>query len=590
MSFVPSNVDPLAATILTGFVDGVIRFVSVPSMVLQFVYKPHQKRVTTFAFSKNGDIFATGSEDHTVFVFKIYKEKQSVDGILLPFNRSSVSITPLGFIKLESKVKYISFSESESSAKIHSSDSSEKDMKLYTLYITLDNGNLFTANIHDRKFSTSTTYEIPHSEVDLVRFKFSIPEKVIVTKKVEEVEGSKTNLAQSAELCKSLNSIRKKNGLVITAESPIKFVFGLQDGFFLCIMKNLSDEDEIRICHIRKPAFSQLLAVYQEGVSSLNVDYSRQVILLGFERGTCGTLRFSLDKIGLKERGLPNKHDDYEAYTTRFDKIISEAEAKLKENEQNSADDTTNALISGQQWSDHLHELDSRVYGVTASFDYAYLISCGEDGGIFMRRNYLFEIGDSEVEQGGEEVDQFTHLEDITDPNAYSIEEEKLKLEKDLEIERAEKKKQEIRKNIEDLRRNYAKVLEENDAANPEVRLEKSMLIVDPFLEEDTKREAIQREEILLKELAWNAEKEAIGPKKLKERFLEPIQTERVKIVGINSPVSVSTFRTLKIQKYIAAELEPLLVQMDKDHLNRKSEVSYDAYIGKVAIFRKCSS
>lgn len=120
--------------------------------------------------------------------------------------------------------------------------------------------------------------------------------------------------------------------------------------------------------------------------------------------------------------------------------------------------------------------------------------------------------------------------EDITDPNSYSIQEDKIKSEKDRELDEAEIKKQVTRNYIQDLRTEFLKLINENDAAKVEWQLPRTQFSVDSTLHADIERETSEKIENVKKDLQWISEKETIGLEKLKRKFLDDVVTESIEI------------------------------------------------------------
>jgi uncharacterized protein YnzC (UPF0291/DUF896 family) len=140
-------------------------------------------------------------------------------------------------------------------------------------------------------------------------------------------------------------------------------------------------------------------------------------------------------------------------------------------------------------------------------------------------------------------------VEDIIDPTTYSIQESKLKSEKDRELHEAEMKKQAARDYITELRTEFLKVLDDIQKAPTGFVLNRENLKVDPYLREDIEQETEHKIKLVRKELAWISEKESIGPNKLKKKFLDDVETEYITISSFKTGKTLSTFRTTKLQQ-----------------------------------------
>jgi hypothetical protein len=148
-----------------------------------------------------------------------------------------------------------------------------------------------------------------------------------------------------------------------------------------------------------------------------------------------------------------------------------------------------------------------------------------------------------------EQLNSIAQSEDISDSATYSLQEAKLKSGRDREVEAAEAKKQILRSQIQDIRKEFMEIVAENNSAPSNIRLNRADLKVDPYLHEDITKDSKLKKEILLKELAWGTEKEAIAPAKLHAKFLAQIKTERVELHAFKTKASVETFRTLNFER-----------------------------------------
>ncbi|KAJ3035172.1 Cilia- and flagella-associated protein 44, partial [Rhizophlyctis rosea] len=157
-----------------------------------------------------------------------------------------------------------------------------------------------------------------------------------------------------------------------------------------------------------------------------------------------------------------------------------------------------------------------------------------------------------------QEAENLREVDDITESGAYSLQEEKIKAEKDKEIEDAEIKKQVTRDYIQELRNEFLKLVAENEKAGGRRMIPRDELGVDPDLRDDIEAETQEKIYNVKRELEWISEKESIGPAKLKKKFLEGVEMERLELSAFLSNHSVATFRTLKLDQSLEAALQPL--------------------------------
>ncbi|EPZ33083.1 PAS domain-containing protein [Rozella allomycis CSF55] len=197
----------------------------------------------------------------------------------------------------------------------------------------------------------------------------------------------------------------------------------------------------------------------------------------------------------------------------------------------------TNATI----WRSHLHQVENgRVFSVVGSFDDSMLFSCGEDGNVFVLRN-----------TGNALKNEIEEIFNEMNPNGFSLQETKLRAKLDAEKEQAED-------NVRELRNAFLSIVQENAKLPPELALQPEEFDVDPGLVERIKKKNKLKEE--MKEVT---EKAFAGPKKLIEKFLDPIETEYFSVKALKSGISVSTFRSLKSS---FDESQFTLIQQNKEN------------------------
>lgn len=87
----------------------------------------------------------------------------------------------------------------------------------------------------------------------------------------------------------------------------------------------------------------------------------------------------------------------------------------------------------------------------------------------------------------------------------------------------AEEKKQLMRRQIASLRRSFNK-LHQRDKLLPEhLRLDSREFIMDPDIEQQLKKEAEEKVELVRKEMTWESEKSAVALRKLKNKLVHCI-------------------------------------------------------------------
>jgi hypothetical protein len=136
-------------------------------------------------------------------------------------------------------------------------------------------------------------------------------------------------------------------------------------------------------------------------------------------------------------------------------------------------------------WRWNLH--DGSVTKVCSSFDDSYIISVGKDGNLFV---YKVENAPVQPESESEPVINVpVYIQDITTPKAYSMQEEKIKIEQDKVLEAAEETKEGVRQQLNKIREDFAGFLRRNKKSPQEEQLSREEYRIDPDLKKTIGKE-----------------------------------------------------------------------------------------------------
>ncbi|KAJ3195546.1 Cilia- and flagella-associated protein 44 [Irineochytrium annulatum] len=602
--------DAKGCTVAAGFTDGVLRILSHPPVsdsasigefTLHYVYKPHKTPITCISFSQDGSCMATCSEDRTVFFFRVDAVNKPADEEEeLPatvFNRNTYTVFPLGFLELESCPTSITFSpdnhmnldvmepqrrKDEENGTGDGEDDLEPFIDGKRVLLTTKDGFIYSAIVPSlSKIDTKVTYSLPPHLLQLKRWKLDVPvPKPPPKKEVKGEGGQEENKPPAAEAVdpnivtkeeenpnsfRAISALRRMRGLVIENDSPATFVLYLDGGYFLVAVVNKFGEGEIRACKFGHPGVSRLVLMHKAPITDMRITASGKYLLCGAADGMICLRKIKLDDMILYK--WDHGHETYEHYSLSFEeekaKGTSLAQEIMQIGEREEDESPTEQEDAGQYWFGHSHDCDrGRICSVVTTFDDSHLCSGGNDGGLFVWRVKSEAIREAEEMEilDGEQYQMDAPVEDITDTAVYSIQEEKVKAEKDREINDAEVKKQLTRDYIAELRADFMKVLSDIEQAAPgNLDMLKSKLGVDPDLHNDIENETKEKITNVRKELQWISEKESIGPNKLKSKYLDDIQTETIEIAAFRGSLSVSTFRTSKLEQTLASVFHPLV-------------------------------
>ena len=212
---------------------------------------------------------------------------------------------------------------------------------------------------------------------------------------------------------------------------------------------------------------------------------------------------------------------------------------------------TTSSLDLTNYWTFSMHDNHTgHINQLTTSYDKKHVFSIGQDGNFFV---YDFN-SDLPTPQTSPQVKQQAtkpydiepgkEIEDIDNPEHYSIEEAKQKAEHDRMLRLAEEKKMAVRRQVAKLRRQFRNVKAKNNDLPKHLMLGKDKLELDPHLREEMRVQTERRIELLRKEMEWESEKHFVALRKLEARFKDVIQFDRVVVKAMRMQREVATFKT----------------------------------------------
>ncbi|XP_065931883.1 cilia- and flagella-associated protein 44 isoform X1 [Magallana gigas] len=539
----PQIVDTKGKTIISGFSDGVVRVMTIAKagedqahkkhkhdidLDLKQVFKPHTKEVTSIAVNDKGEILATAGADNTIFFLNIGETYE-----------------PIGFIETPSSVRQIQWSPSK--------------FKKSTLLAFCEGGLVLEIDSPDgAKFDTSKTFHITGLPMRSFKFK-SIKsrlrhEEELERKRIEELERKKREEEERRKRIERGLETESEQGDVeeekktpepewkayIPPEpSPILTGFYSDEGQFWLSMgefdagylyecKFISEEERSKLPEELQDEPLQSVAVTESNdvpITFMQFSGNGRKMLFGMEDGSIRIQNlekdFSLDELG-------------------------------------------------SYWQLNLHDNNyGRIVKVAASPDEKMLLSAGYDGNFF-----LYDIMDQEkVDQkvaeakaklpSAKKAGEIVNVDDIEDPNAYSIEDAKQKAEHDKMMKIADEKKKDVRRQIAKLRRQFKSILEQNEGLPPHLQLRKEEFELDKDIKLELDKQKHDRIDIVRKELAWEAEKQRIALEKLRKRYKDVVECERIVVKAFKTPHEVASFR--------AAKLSDDFYQMKADFERRKT-------------------
>ncbi|GLH13924.1 WD repeat-containing protein 52 [Gryllus bimaculatus] len=505
-----TSVEPTGDVVVCGGADGLVRVAVVALqnreaageaardddfLCLVQTTKPHTMRITSMAVREAQGLLVTGSEDATIFVYQI-----------LP-RHDYVSLNPIGFVNVPSAVTHLTWKPHE-----------DKPMILVSCF----GGQAVLMEIPDApQVDTKVSYElknIPQKEIVFLSVKSQLRRDFILEqdaiRRAEKLEMKKEKLKAMREENPNLkideDLFYEDSESSITLESlyfpevpnPILFSLYLTDDIIWMspagydagyMYEYLADmEDPIR-CTLIADADDIEIHSYVE-------DPTGEFLILGMQDGKIRVCRKN-----------PNNISDLSDY-----------------------------------WALSMHDNDNGIIPqMCFSYDNKFMFSCGRDGNVFA---YVVasEIDKPPIRKPKKSAPwPSDSLEDITDPEMYSLEQLKQKAEYDRKMKLANDHKQEVLESLQKLKEKFASVAQSNKTLPLKLRIPYGEFKIDHRIEDDLEDELEDMLALEKRKLAHQAEKSSIALQKLQDYYYNVLDTHLVTVRAFKNPkLKAYTFRS----------------------------------------------
>ncbi|CAD7971385.1 unnamed protein product [Amoebophrya sp. A120] len=557
----PLAVDPSCRTVTVGYTNGVIRTFTLyhGAFVLREALKPHANaKISSMGFSPNAQFFVSIGEDLTAFFFTVNADNSSHGGSLL---------LPLGFVSFHSKC--LSFSWHSSSA------------KLLLSFQDGTVGEIQTPNPSEIDTQDSFEIQLPHKLWMPERFipaePSSAEEEVVEGEKKEgEEEGegeegaaekpkavveaavakpkkakpTKKNtmgeeVEEEAEAIEIVAAVYRNDDTVLFAAT------GEYKQYLYCMSVASSSSEEGQWI----PTSTKFGAKLYNSMAYPKTKFPETTIV------TCMTLSPQADllMLGFKDSRVwlvPLEHGA-DPSSEPMRKYVQVLQGSSRSGAVNSLSLMGNSVLliagnDGVMYTTSLAREGLKLYqeadknGTAARFDEKQWDS--------YRTPLTFTaVADWKLPTI---EDKPSAVRDITDPAHFSVQEEKLKSELENAKAAAEKKKDHVRSQIAAIRKDL-ELLRASNVTDSGAELIPNM-VADPSYIEIVKAEQQQKIENVHTELAWGIEYHEVAIKKLKERFLDELDHERVVVRAFLTPSKITTFRVSGLPAALKAHLAGL--------------------------------
>ncbi|VDN95986.1 unnamed protein product [Rodentolepis nana] len=580
--WLPQEVDPKGKTLIAGFADGVIRVIQITTdavdenreiskeavhIELIQVLKPHTSPILSMSIDPKRGLFATSSEDSTIFICRL----------------EGLHVVASGFIRLPIKAFKIQWHRTDAGANP-------------TLLLLMERSYVLEVSIPVREAPERGTFEI----IDVKPLRGFQMDSVAGALRVAE------SSAQKRLAYKEAKRRRDENILKLFKEGHIK-------------EEDLAkaDEDEKRLQGKLEDELARLKVIVPEIPSPVIGGFicHEDPNLIWINLGDCDA--GYMYKCGLMDLADPiSKTSEELEVESKEGRILTELETVLPRVRSTKPlqsaciiDCNDSPLISwtfshngnrvimgfengllriqmlqnpfdfsemGPFWTYAFSDNNrGALKGLDLTFDESFIVTAGADGTLFALEFMSEDQQRLEVNEMLSRLPSSSHepvvQDDIQDPSEFSIEQARRKMEWDKLVEAGEEKKRETRRQVAELKLRFKMAKEMNERLPVHMRISSGQYEILDQLRDKLLNEREEQMDILNKEAAFESRRKSIALQKLIDRFRKDLSCEYIILRAFGTSDKVSTIRKNKLP-----EQHMELMKHLKEAVNEENAIEAD--------------
>ncbi|XP_069678702.1 cilia- and flagella-associated protein 44 [Periplaneta americana] len=511
--WLPLHVDKTGTVLIAGFADGLVRVLVVsleefkknPNSNSEFVTiiqvtKPHSKPITAMTMNDKGNLLVTGSEDSTVFAYRIGK------------GFSYITLEPIGFVNVPNSVTFLTW-------KPHTTS---------TLLVCCLTGEVVEVTLPEEPQSyTKVSFNLIQSEIKTLTFhscKSQIRRDILL----EEIEQRKIKKLEKKR--EELEKIKKENpGIDIDEET---------------FLADSDSEEELEPLYFPEVPNPILFGLYTPKDTIW-------LSLAGYDAGYM--YEFEMDKEEPVCCTMIAEADDVEIYCYLYSHnkkylILGMQNGQIRVNRVNPDNHTD--LSDYWQYSMH-NNINGRIRRMCFNYDHRFMFTCGDDGNIFSYYVNFEDEGDHILSRKKPTpsfgIPTKEKVADIEDPKYLSLEETKAKAERDHKMAIANSRKEKVLKKLEALKTKFSELIVRNARLPLSQQMLRNELEIHPDITKDLDDKLQEDINLVKRKLAFNVEKSRLGLKKVQDYYLNNLDSITCFVLGIRTNVKVCTYRQTKL-------------------------------------------
>lgn len=167
--------------------------------------------------------------------------------------------------------------------------------------------------------------------------------------------------------------------------------------------------------------------------------------------------------------------------------------------------------------------------------DSKFIFTVGNDSNIFSYKNNIPGSKIISTKQSAKfiSMESYNIVEDITDPESLTLEEQKIKNNLDKINQIADSNKEKMKKIISDYKIEFLDIVRRNNLLKPSMQLDMKTINLDDRITADIQKRLDQEMELVERRKAYEVEKCKILTKKIKDFYISPLEELPIELYGI---------------------------------------------------------
>lgn len=191
----------------------------------------------------------------------------------------------------------------------------------------------------------------------------------------------------------------------------------------------------------------------------------------------------------------------------------------------------------------YMHDtMNGKINHIICSLDSQFIFTVGNDSNIFSYKNNIpgRKIDSTKKSTPFTSIESFPIVEDISDPDSLTLEEQKIKHNLDQINEIADSNKEKMKKIVADYKAEFLDIVRRNNLLKTSMQLDLRTVNLDDRITADIQKRLDREMELVERRKAYEVEKCKILTKKIKDFYISPLDGLPIELHGIRSVYDLS--------------------------------------------------